>query len=182
MAATEPRTAQPGVPGASPAKDMVWVPGGTFLMGSEDFYPEERLVHQVTVDGFWMDAHPVTNAEFRRFVKATGHVTVAEQPPDPADYPDADPELLVPGALVFRPTSGPVDLRDWHNGWAWVPGADWRHPEGPGSALHGRDRHQSCRSPTTTRSPMPPGPASSFPGRPSGNARPGGGLEGKVFC
>ena len=71
-------------------------------MGSEDFYPEERPVHRVEVDGFWMDSHPVTNAEFRRFVKATGHVTVAERPPDPADYPDADPELLVPGALVFQ--------------------------------------------------------------------------------
>ena len=79
-------------------------------MGSDDFYPEERPVHEVTVDGFWMDDHQVTVAEFRRFVKATGHVTVAERPLDPADYPDADPELLVPGSLVFRPTSGPVDL------------------------------------------------------------------------
>src|SRR5262245_44838239 len=105
VATTQPRNAQPGVPGASPAKDMVWVPGGTFLMGSEGVYPEERPVHRVAVDGFWMDAHPVTNAEFRRFVKATGHATVAERPPDPADYPDADPELLVPEALVFRPTS-----------------------------------------------------------------------------
>ena len=76
-----------------PSRDMVWIPGGTFRMGSEDFYPEERPVHEVTVDGFWIDEHPVTVAEFRRFVKATGHVTVAEQPLDPADYPDADPSL-----------------------------------------------------------------------------------------
>jgi hypothetical protein len=105
-------------------------------MGSEDFYPEERPVHRVQVDGLWMDAHPVTNAQFRRFVKATGYVTVAERPPEAADYPDADPTLLVPGALVFQPSSGPVDLGDWRTWWAWVPGASWRHPEGPGSTLH----------------------------------------------
>jgi formylglycine-generating enzyme len=74
-------------------KDMVRVAGGRFLMGSGDFYPEERPVHPAEVDGFWIDRHPVTNAQFRRFVKATGYVTVAEQPPDPADYPDADPDL-----------------------------------------------------------------------------------------
>ncbi|HJW64416.1 MAG TPA: SUMF1/EgtB/PvdO family nonheme iron enzyme, partial [Actinomycetes bacterium] len=122
-----------------PVKDMVWVDGGRFLMGSDDFYPEERPVHRVEVDGFWVDRHPVTNAQFRRFVKDSGHVTVAEQPPDPADYPDADPDLLVPGALVFQPSAGPVDLRDWRAWWAWVPGASWRSPEGPGSTLHGRD-------------------------------------------
>ena len=83
----------------------------------------------------------MTVAEFRRFVKATGYVTVAERPPDPAAYPDADPELLVPGSLVFQPTAGPVDLRDVRNWWAYVPGAQWRHPEGPGSTLHGRERH-----------------------------------------
>ena len=110
-------------------------------MGSADFYPEERPVHPVSVDGFWMDEHPVTVAEFRRFVKATGHVTVAEQAPDPADYPDADPELLVPGSGVFRMPPGPVPLDDVRNWWHWVPGADWRHPEGPGSSLDGRDRH-----------------------------------------
>ncbi len=120
---------------------MVWIPGGTFRMGSADFYPEERPVHDVTVDGFWMDDHPVTVAEFRRFVKATGHVTLAEQPPDPADYPDADPDLLVPGSLVFHRTRGPVDLDDYSNWWSWIPGAQWRHPEGPGSTLDGRERH-----------------------------------------
>ena len=124
-----------------PARDMVWIPGGTFRMGSADFYPEERPVHDVTVDGFWMDDHPVTVAEFRRFVKATGHVTLAEQPPDPADYPGADPALLVPGSLVFQRTPGPVDLDDYTNWWAWVPGAQWRHPEGQGSTLDGRERH-----------------------------------------
>src|SRR5215208_5290607 len=80
--------------------NMVWVPGGTFQMGSDDFYPEERPVHRVAVDGFWMDEHPVTNAEFRRFVEETGYVTVAEQQPNPKHYPGVDPALLVPGSLV----------------------------------------------------------------------------------
>ncbi|WP_433611923.1 formylglycine-generating enzyme family protein [Prescottella agglutinans] len=129
-------------PEPSPApKNMVWVPGGTFWMGSEDFYPEERPVHQVTVDGFWMDTHQVTVAEFRRFVKDTGYVTTAEIAPDPADYPDADPSLLVPGSLVFTPPDHPVSLDDYQQWWSWVPGADWRHPEGPGSNVGGRERH-----------------------------------------
>jgi formylglycine-generating enzyme len=122
-------------------RDMVWIPGGLFRMGSDQHYPEERPVHEVAVDGFWMDEHQVTVAEFRRFVKATGHVTVAERALDAVDYPDADPELLVPGSLVFRRTSGPVDRDDYRNWWHWVPGAQWRHPEGPGSDLTGRDRH-----------------------------------------
>ena len=120
---------------------MAWIPGGTFRMGSGDFYPEERPVHEVTVDGFWMDDHPVTVAEFRRFVKATGHVTVAEQPLNPDDYPDADPSLLMPGSMVFQRTRGPVDLDDYTNWWHWVPEAEWRHPEGAGSTLDGRERH-----------------------------------------
>lgn len=111
-------------PGPAPAKDMVWVPGGDCAMGSTDFYPEERPVRLVTVDGFWADRHPVTVAEFRRFVKATGHVTDAERAPDAADYPDADSDLLVPGSLVFHRTAGPVPLDDFRNWWGWVPGAD----------------------------------------------------------
>jgi sulfatase modifying factor 1 len=124
-----------------PAKDMCWVPGGEFAMGSQDFYPEERPVHRVAVDGFWMDEHPVTVAEFRRFVKATGHVTVAETAPDPAEFPDAEPAQLVPGSLVFHAPPGPVPLDDVQRWWHWVPGADWRHPYGPGSTLDGLDRH-----------------------------------------
>jgi len=110
-------------------------------MGSEQFYPEERPVRDVPVDGFWIDRHPVTVAEFRRFVKATGHVTWAEHAPDAADYPGADPELLVPGSLVFAKTAGPVDLTDFTNWWVWTPRADWRHPEGPGTGVGGRERH-----------------------------------------
>ena len=120
---------------------MAWVPAGTFLMGSEDFYPEERPVRDGRPSaGFWMDAHPVTVREYRRFVKETGYVTVAERPLDPADYPDADPALLVPGSIVFRPTRGPVDLasRAW---WHYVPGACWHRPDGPGSDTYTRGRH-----------------------------------------
>jgi formylglycine-generating enzyme required for sulfatase activity len=120
---------------------MVWIPGGVFQMGSNDFYVEERPARRVSVDGFWMDQFPVTVAEFRRFVKATGYVTMAERPLDPADYPDAKPDLLVPGSLVFQKARGPVDLGNFHNWWAYVPGASWKHPEGPASNLNGRNKH-----------------------------------------
>jgi formylglycine-generating enzyme len=122
-------------------KSMVRVPGGGFLMGSEDFYPEERPVRRVEVDGFWMDDHPVTVAEFRAFAKATGYVTVAERPLDPAQYPGANPDLLRPGSLVFYQPDRPVDLRDVSQWWRYTPGADWRHPRGPGSTLNGLDLH-----------------------------------------
>ena len=133
----EPREVQV----SRPRKNMVRVPGGEFLMGSDDFYPEERPAHAVAVDGFWMDEHPVTVAEFRRFIKDTGHVTVAEKALDPADYPDADPELLVPGSLVFRKTRGPVPLDDYANWWHWVPGRPVALPGGTGQHPRGRDRH-----------------------------------------
>jgi formylglycine-generating enzyme len=114
---------------------MAWMPGGSFLMGSQDFYPEERPVRRVEVDGFWMDDHPVTVAEFRRFISATGYVTLAERPLDPAQFPGADPALLRPGALVFHKTKGPVDLRDYTQWWRYIPGAQWRRPRGPGSSV-----------------------------------------------
>jgi formylglycine-generating enzyme required for sulfatase activity len=88
-----------------------------------------------------MDECPVTVAEFRRFVKETGHVTAAERPPVPDDYPDADPALLQPGSLVFRGTRGPVDLSDARNWWDHVPGASWKRPEGPGTDTYTRARH-----------------------------------------
>ena len=120
---------------------MTTVRGATFRMGDDRFYREEGPVHAVTVDGFWMDEHPVTTTEFARFVDATGHVTVAELAPDPAEYPDADPALLVPGSAVFQETAGPVDVRDVTNWWHWTPGASWSHPEGPGSDVAERARH-----------------------------------------
>ena len=126
--------------GAHP-KGMRWIPGGTFAMGSEDHYPEEAPVREATVGGFWLDEHPVTNLEFTRFVKETGHVTVAEVVPDSDRYPGAQPELLFAGSVVFQRSTGPVDLNDPYQWWSWLRGADWRHPEGPESSLHGRERH-----------------------------------------
>jgi formylglycine-generating enzyme required for sulfatase activity len=120
---------------------MRWIPDGTFQMGSEDFYPEEGPVQQVSVDGFWIDETPVTAADFRRFVRDTGYVTVAERPLDPDDYPDVEPDLLVPGSLVFHKTDGPVRLDDFRSWWRYVPGAYWKRPGGPGTSVNGRDRH-----------------------------------------
>ena len=122
-------------------KGMAWLPGGTFSMGCDRFYPEESPVRDVSVDGFWIDRHPVTVARFQAFVEDTGHVTVAERAPTLEEYPDADPTLLVPGSLVFTQPSRPVPLDDHRRWWAYVPGADWRHPEGPASSLSGRGRH-----------------------------------------
>jgi sulfatase modifying factor 1 len=120
---------------------MAWIPAGIFAMGSADFYPEERPVHRVILDGFWMDEHPVTVAEYRRFAQATGYTTVAQRPLDPGAYPDADPALLVPGSLVFQRTPGPVDTRDFRNWWAYLPGACWLHPGGPGTGVGHRQGH-----------------------------------------
>ncbi len=120
---------------------MVPIPGGAFLMGSADLYADEGPVHERRVDAFLIDRTPVTNAQFARFVADTGYVTVAERPPDPADFPGADAADLVPGSLVFTPTDGPVDLRDWRNWWRWQPGASWRTPFGPASSAEGRDLH-----------------------------------------
>jgi formylglycine-generating enzyme required for sulfatase activity len=110
-------------------------------MGSEKFYPEEAPVHRVAVDGYWIDKHPVTNVEFRYFVEATGYVTFAEIPPDPKDYPDINPEMIKAGSLVFVQPSGPVAMRNYANWWQFIPGADWRHPDGPESSLDGLDNH-----------------------------------------
>jgi formylglycine-generating enzyme len=122
-------------------ENMVRIPGGTFLMGSERHYPEEAPVHKVSVGAFRMDAHPVTNAEFRRFVEATSHVTLAERPARAEDYPGAAADKLEPSSVVFRKASGPVDMGNPYNWWTYVKGADWRHPQGPGSTLQGKWRH-----------------------------------------
>jgi uncharacterized BrkB/YihY/UPF0761 family membrane protein len=127
--------------GAAPFPGMIWVPGGTFQMGSDRHYPEEAPVHRVTVEGFWMDRHTVTNREFARFVRATGHLTLAERAPDPADYPQARPELLPPASTVFVKPDRRVDLGNHHNWWTYIPGASWRHPQGPGSAVKHKPDH-----------------------------------------
>jgi formylglycine-generating enzyme len=130
---------------------MVWIPGGTFLMGTNDkeSFPNERPAHFVQVQGFWMEEHDVTNAEFSKFVEATGYVTTAEHKIDwedlkkelPPGSPKPDDSALAPGALVFTPTSGPVPLNDVSVWWRWVHGASWRHPEGPANSIKGRENH-----------------------------------------
>ena len=117
--------------GSGGTDSMVWIRGGEFAMGSEDFYPDEGPIRRVSVAGFWIDRNQVTNAQFAAFVDEAGYVSEAEQAPDPLMYPGAPAENLVPGALVFRMPSGPVDLGDFRQWWAWTPGADWRHPTGP---------------------------------------------------
>jgi sulfatase modifying factor 1 len=124
-----------------PAPDMAWIPEGVFRMGSDEHYPEEAPAHRVAVDGFWIDRHAVTNAEFARFVRATGHVTSAERAVDPALYPGAKPELLVPSSSVFQAPTHRVDLRNPYEWWCYVAGADWRHPQGPGSSIKKRPDH-----------------------------------------
>ncbi|HET7871792.1 MAG TPA: formylglycine-generating enzyme family protein, partial [Terriglobales bacterium] len=136
-------SAQSNIPEKAPPRpEMNWIPGGTFRMGSDRHYPEESPVHRVTVDGFWMDRTPVTNAEFGKFVDSTGYVTFAEIAPDRKDYPGALPHMLRAGSLVFEPPlNHPVDLRDWSQWWSFTFGANWRQPYGPGSSIRGLEDH-----------------------------------------
>jgi len=110
-------------------------------MGSDEFYPEERPVHEVIVDGFWIDRYEVTNDEYERFVGNTGYVTLAERPLNPKDFPGAPAENLMPGSMVFRKSSGPVDLKNYANWWYWTTGANWRHPSGAKSSIQGMEGH-----------------------------------------
>jgi sulfatase modifying factor 1 len=147
------RAIRAGRPGfdTAPPPGMALLPGGEFTMGSDadHAFPNERPAHRVTIAPFLLDTHPVTNADFAKFVAATGYVTVAERPVDweemkkqvPPGTPKPPDEVLAPGSLVFRPTAGPVDLRDMSQWWIWTHGASWRHPEGPGSSIEGRENH-----------------------------------------
>jgi formylglycine-generating enzyme required for sulfatase activity len=133
---------QNATPESSRYGDMVGIPGGTFRMGSDEHYPEEAPVHHVAVDAFWIDRAPVTNRQFREFVRATGHVTFAEIAPDPKDYPGALPNMLRAGSLVFNPPRHAVDdMRDWSQWWTFKFGANWRRPYGPRSSLSGLNDH-----------------------------------------
>jgi formylglycine-generating enzyme required for sulfatase activity len=121
--------------------ELVDLPGGSFRMGSESFYPEEAPLRTATVGAFAIERHPVTNAQFAAFIEDTGYVTVAERPLDPALYPGVAEADLLPGALVFTGSPGPVNLNDWRQWWDWAPGANWRAPFGPGSDIVGKDDH-----------------------------------------
>jgi formylglycine-generating enzyme len=120
---------------------MIFVPGGTFLMGSDHHYPEEAPAHRVEVDPFWIDETPVTNAQFRAFIEATGHVTFAEIAPKAEDYPGARPEMLKPGSLTFNPKKGPIDIRNFYTWWDFTFFANWRRPYGKGSTNRDLDDH-----------------------------------------
>jgi formylglycine-generating enzyme required for sulfatase activity len=128
-------------PRQSAPPNMVWIPGGMFRMGSDQHYQEEAPSHHISVAGFWIDCAPVTNRQFRKFVNETDYVTLAENPPDPKDYPGALPHMLMAGSLVFTPPKHPVDLRDWSQWWKFKFGGDWRRPYGPRSSISGLADH-----------------------------------------
>jgi sulfatase modifying factor 1 len=138
-ASTLDRPQASGQPSAR--QSMIWIPGGSFRMGSDHHYVDEAPAHRVTVDGFWIDYVPVTNSEFRKFVSATGYVTMAETAPDPKDYPGALPEMLRAGSLMFQPPKQAVDTQDWNRWWIYKFGANWKRPYGPRSSLSGLHDH-----------------------------------------
>jgi formylglycine-generating enzyme required for sulfatase activity len=120
---------------------MVWIPGGTFIMGSDHHYPEEAPARLVRTEGFWIDRAPVTNRRFAAFADATGYLTYAERAPRAEDFPDAPPASLVAGSMVFIPSSRPMELDEPHLWWTFVAGADWRHPTGPDSSIDKLEDH-----------------------------------------
>jgi sulfatase modifying factor 1 len=130
-----------GTERTDPTSDMLFIPGGTFRMGSDHHYADEAPSHRVAVDGFWIDRTPVTNRQFKAFVNATGHVTTAQIAPDPRDYPGALPKMLYAGSLVFTPPSRVSDLEDCSQWWSFMKGANWRHPYGPKSNIKDLDDH-----------------------------------------
>ena len=128
-------------PGPAP-EGMVWIPGGTFWMGCDDCeMPDAEPVHLVYVDGYWMDKSPVTNAQFAKFVAATGYKTIAEQTPDPKDFPGVPLDKLVAGSAIFNPPKQAVPLDNAYIWWRYQPGANWKNPEGPQSSIKGREAH-----------------------------------------
>jgi formylglycine-generating enzyme required for sulfatase activity len=165
-----------------PVAGMRRIPGGTFMMGSDHHYPEEAPAHRVRVAAFEMDETAVTNRQFAAFVADTGYVTIAERSLDPALYPMAAPQELVPGSTVFHMTSGPVDLRDFRQWWAWVPGASWRNPEGPGSSIKGRKDHPVVHVAFEDAEAYAAWAGKALPTEAEWERAARGGLEGKEFA
>lgn len=138
-------------PAGKAPKDMVWIPGGEFSMGSN--VEDESLcslsgvtkdaapIHRVYVDGYYMDKTEVTNEEFEKFVKATGYITVAEQKPTKEEFPTAAEEDLITGSVIFTPTPTAVNLNNFLQWWSYVGGADWKHPLGPQSSIKGKEKY-----------------------------------------
>jgi len=140
--AGEPPVIDTAAPPGAPPDEMVWIPGGEFSMGSdEEMFTDARPIHRVALNGFWMDKTEVTNAQFAKFVDASGYVTIAERKPRAEDFPGVPAEKLVAGSIVFTPPKEAVPLDNYMQWWAYVEGANWRHPEGPRSDLKGRDDH-----------------------------------------
>ena len=167
---------------ASAPDGMAWVPGGEFAMGSDAFYPEEGPVRRVAVDGFWIDRDPVTVAQFRRFVKATGYVTVAERPLDPADYPGRRPSAARArrARVPARARAGrPARLRNW---WAYVPGATWQRPEGPASDTYTRGRHPVTQIAYEDAAAYADWAGKALPTEAEWECAARGGLDGAVFA
>src|SRR5271170_1724130 len=174
IAPLRPHSSAPEIP--CPA-NMIWIPAGTFRMGSDRHYADEAPVHRVTVDAFWIDRVPVTNREFRKFVRATGYTTFAEIVPDAKDYPGALPHMLRAGSLVFNPPKHAVDTDNWSQWWTFKFGANWKRPYGRRSSISGLDDHPVVHVAYRDAEATAVGAARSFRTRPEGRTPPAAGPE-----